>query len=289
MSGRLCDLVQEQNALTFARPDAFLSFKEHVRVAKKFVLDETFSLSADVVAQQATQIEKVLPFCASPFRNVWIECKHNHRPTFHTQKALDQSKDSDAVPERIGFLLQATSVHDWIAAMVWNALHESEVHVCSAIISHSPLSTALENGLQVMQADNPMFDYSPLTNIGGARALQLIRDEATRDWKGEVQFLFAAIGLLNSRNFTEFEDVDNTKLSAAREKRGKPPRSSYVICKVQKRFAKSVAGFTGGEADLRAHLVRGHFKRKKSGVYWWSPHMRGSVHSGFVDKEYRVI
>jgi hypothetical protein len=289
MSGKLCDLIQEQRAVPFARQGAFQSFKEHVRVAKKFVLDETFALSADVVAQQASQIEKVLPFCAAPFQNVWIECKHSHRPTFHTQKALSQSKDSDAVPERIGFLLKATDAGSWIASMAWNAVHESEVRLCSAIISHGSLSTALQNGLQVMQADNPIFDYSPLTKLGGPNAIQLIRDEATRDWKGEVQFLFAAIGLLNSRNFAEFEEVDNTKLSAVRAKRGKPPRSSYVVCKIQRRFAMPVSGHNHETAELRAHLVRGHFKRKRRGVYWWSPHMRGSVRSGFVDKEYRVI
>jgi len=27
---------------------------------------------------------------------------------------------------------------------------------------------------------------------------------------------------------------------------------------------------------MAAHYVRGHFKQRKSGVYWWSPFVRGS-------------
>ena len=29
-------------------------------------------------------------------------------------------------------------------------------------------------------------------------------------------------------------------------------------------------------SDVEAHLVRGHFKRRQSGVYWWSPFIRGT-------------
>lgn len=35
-------------------------------------------------------------------------------------------------------------------------------------------------------------------------------------------------------------------------------------------------GKTSQRADVEAHLVRGHFKRRKSGVYWWSPFIRGT-------------
>jgi hypothetical protein len=35
-------------------------------------------------------------------------------------------------------------------------------------------------------------------------------------------------------------------------------------------------GQSAQRADVEAHLVRGHFKRRKSGVYWWSPFVRGT-------------
>lgn len=38
----------------------------------------------------------------------------------------------------------------------------------------------------------------------------------------------------------------------------------------------------------RAHLVRGHFKVRKSGVFWWMPFVRGNQKLGFVHKHYEV-
>jgi hypothetical protein len=49
--------------------------------------------------------------------------------------------------------------------------------------------------------------------------------------------------------------------------------------------------------DLPLHLVRGHFKHysdeaplfgKYTGWWWWTPQLRGSVHHGIVDKNYRI-
>jgi hypothetical protein len=35
-------------------------------------------------------------------------------------------------------------------------------------------------------------------------------------------------------------------------------------------------GQSSQRADVEAHLVRGHFKRRSSGVYWWNPFIRGT-------------
>lgn len=33
---------------------------------------------------------------------------------------------------------------------------------------------------------------------------------------------------------------------------------------------------TSGTTNIQAHWVRGHFKRRKTGVYWWKPHIAGT-------------
>jgi hypothetical protein len=40
--------------------------------------------------------------------------------------------------------------------------------------------------------------------------------------------------------------------------------------------------------DLRLHFVSGHFKVRKSGVFWWNMHARGMGAKGFIDKDYEV-
>jgi hypothetical protein len=48
------------------------------------------------------------------------------------------------------------------------------------------------------------------------------------------------------------------------------------------------------EGEIRAHMVRGHFKVRRrqdgtAGIYWWSSHLRGRLDHGFVDKSYAVV
>ena len=40
--------------------------------------------------------------------------------------------------------------------------------------------------------------------------------------------------------------------------------------------------------SMPLHTVRGHFKQRKTGLFWWSPFIRGHIENGAVDKDYRV-
>ena len=47
-----------------------------------------------------------------------------------------------------------------------------------------------------------------------------------------------------------------------------------------------------GNRDGRAHMVSGHYKRRRTGLFWWSHHMRNERNietRGFVDKDYNVV
>lgn len=44
----------------------------------------------------------------------------------------------------------------------------------------------------------------------------------------------------------------------------------------------------GIQISKRLHWVRGHFKRYESGLYWWNPHIRGSIDKGKIIKNYKV-
>jgi hypothetical protein len=51
------------------------------------------------------------------------------------------------------------------------------------------------------------------------------------------------------------------------------------------------ASDTVGGVQRKAHLVRGHFKEKKNGLFWWNPFMRNSKNResvGYVDKDYQL-
>jgi hypothetical protein len=64
--------------------------------------------------------------------------------------------------------------------------------------------------------------------------------------------------------------------------------------KVYQSIGEVIDDISFPEADRlarRAHLVRGHFKRKNGKVFWWNPHMRNRKNLeevGYVDKSYRL-
>lgn len=60
-------------------------------------------------------------------------------------------------------------------------------------------------------------------------------------------------------------------------------------------MAQIKALFNRSEQEVtnrRAHMVRGHFKRKNGKLFWWAPFLRNRRNKdsvGFVDKDYRLI
>lgn len=112
----------------------------------------------------------------------------------------------------------------------------------------------------------------------------------------EMYRLFAlqvlpALILLNCRNAVDAEVVPAPeKLNRQRARKGKAPLPEYRIVRVHlspsRRRAYESTGRTAAAA--RGHLVTGHFKVRKSGVYWWSPHWRGSTKDAVPDKTYVV-
>lgn len=111
-------------------------------------------------------------------------------------------------------------------------------------------------------------------------ALKFLLDASIKDIEGEAPMLRAAIMLLNSRNLAEHEPRPiAAKLNRARARSGKAPLLDYTHVRV--RLTRALAARAGMAADARnpsrLHLVRGHFKIRRTGIYWWSPFARGAA------------
>lgn len=102
--------------------------------------------------------------------------------------------------------------------------------------------------------------------------------------KGEILLLHAAFCMMNSRNCVEYVPADLTKLNKARKAKRKEPLVTYstveiALSKADKRYA---AKENPTKAEIKQHLVRGHFKIRKSGVFFWRPYIRGDAKHGEV-------
>jgi hypothetical protein len=83
--------------------------------------------------------------------------------------------------------------------------------------------------------------------------------------------------LMNCRNAVEQEYVEApAKLNKARRAKGRPEIGPYHIVKLKLRPKKKRIyedrGFSG--VSMAGGLVVGHFKVRKTGVFWWSPFLR---------------
>jgi len=98
------------------------------------------------------------------------------------------------------------------------------------------------------------------------------------DLAGELPFVEAFFLLLNTKNTIIRQDrEDLSKLNKARARNKKAPLREFITTRLRiSKVMRNRLGAAGLSRDqARAHLVRGHFKVRKSGVYWWSPHPRG--------------
>ena len=110
------------------------------------------------------------------------------------------------------------------------------------------------------------------------------------DWSGESMFVLAALALMNTVNVTEVKRVDKTKLNARRAKERKPPFAEHSVLTIHPRIREHMVGKPDahGHRELTGHLVRGHFKVRRTGVFFWHPHARGKRKEEATPKTYHV-
>jgi hypothetical protein len=107
------------------------------------------------------------------------------------------------------------------------------------------------------------------------------------DVQGEGTFIECFLAMLNSKNpVVEHEPADLTKLNKARRKSGKIEFLPYTKTRLtMSRSQGRIADARGISREVaRQHLVRGHFKIRRTGVYWWSPFIRGDLSRGGVER-----
>lgn len=110
------------------------------------------------------------------------------------------------------------------------------------------------------------------------------------DVEGEPPFVETVIAMMNSRNAIEHRPVDLTALNKSRVKRRKAPFLPYRTTHLRLSQAQTRAFRAGllSREDAGRHRVRGHFKIRKTGVYWWSPFFRGDPTKPLDRREYTV-
>jgi hypothetical protein len=112
-----------------------------------------------------------------------------------------------------------------------------------------------------------------------------------KDIEGESPMIETIIAMMNTRNPPiEHRFVDLIALNKSRAKMKRPTflpyRTTHLKLSQAQARAFRAGIMTREEAGL--HSVRGHFKIRKSGVFWWTPFWRGLPGKEVERKEYVV-
>lgn len=150
----------------------------------------------------------------------------------------------------------------------------------------------LRDRLQIMRHQDMAIVRQNLVGLQGEMGTSSVEanqgTDLLRMW--ELQILPALI-LLNCRNAVDVETVAAPeKLNKQRVKKGKAPIQEHQVVKIHlspsKRRSHGIG--PGRSGPTNGGLVIGHFKVRKSGIYWWSPHWRGPAHEGTIERTYVI-
>jgi hypothetical protein len=143
--------------------------------------------------------------------------------------------------------------------------------------------------------------YRIFEEIGGYDMIQMAGamgggdyvSSAIRDVSDEIGHLVATLVLMNSKNCVALRPYEPPlKLNKARLKAGKTALLPYSTVEItlNRPAQRAVEGASESEREaMRLHLVRGHFKVRKTGVFWWHHFMRGDESKGEVKRKSHTI
>lgn len=256
-------------------------------------------------------------FCRVPFKSTWFEWV-GPSASFGTSMKEDSRSDSEAPrPDRCGALVE-TLDDDMSVAMVTFAWVHKNIGVN---VSPYCLLFDWKGEKRIPKFTNPMpldevraafgkhrNDSDEVLNELEARAevlpnprliklwlsvqamgpeyLAQFKYNALKDTEGEGGFVEGLLAALNSRNLVSVSEPDDmSRVNKARRRMGRPELLSFRTVRLSlSRNVERRRSEGSGEA-MPLHMVRGHFKVRKSGIYWWSPFWRGDAAAGVVSRK----
>jgi hypothetical protein len=278
-------LIDDLLSNPILRQAGYLTTDLRGRLSKvtKFVLRQDFAIAADEFSSNIDNVNKVLPLARLPFPECWVEVSQHDRHLF----AQVPVEPGDGALSRVGFLLTQTSQSGvWSAQMFWSCAPSERM-----LGQHMPPSTSGQiaiidphqadavSAITLRSADNLDASYRSL--------IELLRGSSDdSNWIGEPGFLIATLALLNSRNASEAVSTEPNNRQRRRSNRT-PLFSYHLVCIPQRYRDRNMAvGDNDDPRQLRGHFCRGHFKVRRTGVFFWSAHQRGDPRRGFVHHDY---
>lgn len=292
--------------------------------AQRFNLAEDFAEAATQISNtNMAAFKNAITACRAPFPRTWIEVAQAHRRNFVRDNSdvpmseevtragilIDQiSDDGLAYKVSLFFRGEREPALSTISMLVdlrgednearrARRLTATETEMVRKTLAEKYSGDNLDAAFEIETMTAPTGnDYTNdcvgriIESLGEAKAKEAVAADQ-KNWDGELMFWLSALALLNTRNVGKNEIVDVSKVNRGRLKRGALPLLGYENCRIDQgriRGNSTADNDNGPQGGKRAHFVRGHFKMRKTGVFWWRPAMRGNLSLGMKTKTYQV-
>lgn len=288
-----------------------------LRESQRFMLDDTVALTIQHVASgRPSSILAARDYIRLPYEQCWFEWADTAR----TKARHSPSPILAAVrlfpAKRVGFLCRQESDNEISIQLAWSGHDKRE------IVQTSPLTMVLDRRktreisatdaqLHALRPDVAQSEFAALRlldswwdmgcssfhamayppDLRAAFQQRVIEKQQIyeTDWAGEGSFFCALLIMLNTKNGVALETSNLAVLNKSRLRSGKRSLLDHQIVQLRHHRETRRGNVHGdGGSVARAHLVRGHFKVRQSGVFWWSPFVRGDSSRGVMTHEYRM-
>ena len=114
-------------------------------------------------------------------------------------------------------------------------------------------------------------------------------DEIKAESKFITDIICSTLLFLNTTGVTDFNADECADATGAKKLlHGSKPKNSYHVVKISKQMKLRMEGDASHGNGRRQHWIRGHFKVRKTGVFWWNAHLAGNPDLGKIEKEYAL-
>lgn len=308
----------------------FVNFANALQGAVPFEITEDVGRIATAIKHSdAKKLRSIHNHCRVPFQKIWIEWVGTSHNFGEAEYFVEDGPEEDInfnqpKPDRCGVLVEADGENYGRAMMTFAWSHPN------AGFNVSPVSFVFDwtggqvEGIPKMaratpeemrawfpkyrkDSDEDLIAIDGHSNIGinphMAEWWTLVIRSMTPDqirpmWrqfmadiKGEGGFAEGVIAAINSRNLVSVSDPDDmTRINKARRKLRRPPLLAFRTVRLSLSRSVERKRSDGAGAPMPLHMVRGHFKVRKSGIYWWAPFWRGDASVGVISKRrYEVV
>lgn len=265
----LCDQIhQYADQIVDAWNTSFTKSSTTVEEIRKLMEGcQRFFLTSDFAkiewdSKKVDYFQKILPLVRLPYNLVWIE---------YRQHGIEW-----------GYLLCETP-EGGLQAKMFRLLPNDKKKMHIDIMGFTIYPKLYEIDVKLDYANLP---YS----------VELIKDSTVDKEKLKTTVLVQGyrlmdiIARLNSRNITDVTTNNLEKLNKSRAKKNKTALLSYRTVDLSRDVKRAISSLKQGEGEAdsakRMHWVRGHFKVRKTGIFWWNPHLAGIADEGFIEKDY---